>query len=89
MEKMKKRFIVDFTWKTGDDGISKNLEEKIQQEAFSRITKMLSEQYVCGELACSGIDEAGNEYQYSGWWEINEIDLSNPTIPVIDQKDNG
>lgn len=66
-----KKLEIDIRWTIPADMRLIDLQDQLDEDAFDRISEMMKEGYMCGELHTIVRDESeGNGVQLSGWWSL-------------------
>lgn len=67
-----KKIEIDYHWKIPAEHKLIDLHEQLDEDAFERISTMIQEGYLCGELHTYINTEEGKDQLVSGWWSLKE-----------------
>lgn len=68
----RKKIEVDYRWTIPAERKLIDLQEQLDEDAFDRISTMIQEGYLCGELHTYINTEKGEDQLVSGWWSLKE-----------------
>lgn len=76
---MKKRLIIEYRWWRNDrTPIDERHNEALEESAWDRITKAISEGYQSGQLLdCIRMtdDDPEDGIEYTGWWDLKQEEM--------------
>lgn len=67
-----KKLEIDYRWTIPAEHKLIDLQEQLDEDAFDRISTMIQEGYLCGELHTYINTEEVEDQLVSGWWSLKE-----------------
>ena len=71
---MEQQITISYNWSDEEGEFNEDHKEQLQDEAITRIAKMIKGGYVAGELN-TYLYDGENEIHYTGYWEFKRVTL--------------